>query len=249
MFRYLLALMRLFGMIFLTLWYLLPVLLVQWLGRGEKMAYALSNRKKWARKVNQMLGVNIEVASLPPPTDQPVIYISNHRSYFDPIATLCFIKAFPIAKAEVSAWPLVGFAARSTGILFVKRESRKSRAQTLGELSGKIREGFSILIYPEGTTSDQPGTKAFRKGAFRVAAAEGIPIIPVAVEYRDPKDYWINDDTFVDHFFRRFGLWRKEIRMAFGPILTGTVDTELMERTRSWINVQLLSQADHQKDN
>lgn len=234
---FLLSFLRLWVLLAITGWYLLPLLIRQWLG-GIDYQRALTVRSIWARKIMRPMGVIVEKRGEVP--DYPVIFISNHRSYFDPVVTLKYAKAFPIAKAEVSTWPLIGFAAKATGVLYVKREDKNSRRQALEDLWEHYQMGRSIYICPEGTTTGLPTTTIFRKGSFQIAARESITIIPIAIEYKDKRDYWIGSATFVPHFFKCFGKTRTYVRIRFGPPMTDSDPELLLQKTQNWINSQLL---------
>ncbi|MEY3053432.1 MAG: hypothetical protein RLY31_3217 [Bacteroidota bacterium] len=185
------------------------------------------------------LGLEIETEGSVPVGSGPVLLVGNHRSYLDPIIVLTVLRVLPIAKAEVSRWPLVGAAARATGIIFVWRERRDSRAAALQAMESKLRQGYSVLVYPEGTTHVNPYTSPFKAGAFRVAAAMDVPVVPVAIEYQDEGDAWVGDDTFVAHFLRTFGRRRSRVRIAYGPALTGADPAELSREARQWIDERL----------
>ncbi len=221
-----------------TLWYLAPLLLKSAL-MGHDMRRALRVRKRWARTVLRHLGVRILREGALPTHEGPALYVGNHRSYLDPIVVLHDVEALPVAKAEVASWPLIGFAARATGIMYVKRESKRSRFGTLMAIRQTLEAGHSVLLYPEGTTHLEPHTIAFRPGAFRVAAELGVPVVPVAIDYPDPANAWVGDATFVPHFLQAFAKKYLDVRIAYGPPLSDDDPRELVARTRAWIDGRL----------
>ena len=77
--------------------------------------------------------------------DGPAIFVQNHKSYFDPVTALKLVKAMPVSKAEVSTWPLIGFMADYTGVLFVKREDKQSRADTLKGMEEELAKEIIFL--------------------------------------------------------------------------------------------------------
>ncbi|MDP3312532.1 1-acyl-sn-glycerol-3-phosphate acyltransferase [Lutibacter sp.] len=174
------------------------------------------------------------------------LIVFNHRSYFDPLVILKDTLAFPVAKKEVDSWPLIGHVCRATGVIFVERESKKSRTQTLKEVRDILNQGFSILIAPEGTTHIEPLSIEFKPGAFLLAAELDVPVIPVAIDYKNINDAWIGNDTFVPHFFKCFGKWKTEINVSFlDPVKSASaeelitisknkIDTELIRFRKNW---------------
>ena len=220
-----------------ALYYLIPILIRAAI-KGDDLPYALYRRRRWAVVCSKLVGVNIDV-NAPPRVDVPTLYISNHRSYYDPVAVLRDIEALPVAKAEVSGWPFIGFAARSTGIMFVKRENRESRKLTVEAIEETLKGGHSVMVYPEGTTHTELKSMPFRLGAFRVAAALGTPVVPIAIEYSRPEDAWIGTDSFIPHFLKVFGRRRIYLKMRYGAPLMDDDPDRLAGRTQEWIDEQV----------
>ncbi len=204
---------------------------------GADLRAAMRVRRRWARRLLATLGVQMEVIGTPP--DFPALLVANHRAYIDPILMLCDLDALPVAKAEVANWPILGKGAALAGILYLRREHSGSRAQTLRQIEAKIQEGFSVILFPEGTTSALAGTLPFKKGAFQIAAKSGLPVVPVALCFDNEQDYWLGTETFLAHAARRFGVQTTIIRLCYGPAFQNTDAHGLSEEVRSWINIQL----------
>ncbi len=224
-----------FGLV--TMAYVTAFLLTK-LVKGSKKERALRWRRHMLRNLRPVIGV--EVVKEGTPYDGAAIFVSNHRSYFDPIVTLGDVIALPVAKAEVKKWPLIGFANQLVGILFVERKKPASRKATLLAMKQTLQAGHSVLIYPEGTTSGGRQMLELKKGAFRLAAESGFPVVPVALDYDDPREYWLGDDLFVPHFLARFGMRRKRIHTAYGPPIFSKDLEEIQQKTKIWINAKLL---------
>lgn len=206
--------------------------------RGPDLQRALSIRQFWVKRILRMLGVVIDKHSEPPSGHH--LYIGNHRSYIDPIVALLDVKALPVAKAEVADWPVIGYGAKVTGIMYVKRESKSSRAAVLAAMRETLNLGFSVLVYPEGTTHVLATTIDFRTGAFNMAAKEGFTIVPMAIDYADLRDSFIGNDTFVPHFLRCFGKPRTYVKIRYGkPIKSDNVE-EMVRTAKEWIDENML---------
>ncbi|MEY4203218.1 MAG: hypothetical protein RL013_921 [Bacteroidota bacterium] len=149
------------------------------------------------------------------------------------------VDAFPVAKAEIANWPVIGKGAAMAGILYLRREDARSRAGTLVQIQDVIEQGNQVIIFPEGTTSDLPGTLPFKPGVFRLAAKTGIPVVPVAISFNDPLDYWVGEEGFLSHAGRRFREKKIHITLHYGDKLTGSDAGELSYQARKWINSQL----------
>lgn len=171
----------------------------------------------------------------------PAIYISNHRCFSDPILALHYYYFLPIGKAEIEGYPLIGFAAEQTGILFVQRSDKSSRHAVKEAMRDKLRQRLNIFLCPEGTTSILQVTKEFKKGAFEIAAEENIPIVPMAMVYHQPElDFWIPGDSLLTHFFKQFGKWKTKVDIHFPPHAFQNRDPEWLRIScKEWIDQKL----------
>ncbi len=197
-------------------------------------------RRRWARNLLAGLGIKIETIGIPP--DFPCLIVCNHRSYLDPILLLCDVFAYPVAKAEVSNWPLIGKGAQMAGILYLRRENAGSRSGTLRQMQEKIESGFSIIIFPEGTTSGLKGTLPFKNGGFKMAAQAAIPVVPVALVFADERDFWVGKESFLQHAKRRFGEKQIKVKIFYGPAYKSLDPNELLLKSQTWIEMILASE-------
>jgi 1-acyl-sn-glycerol-3-phosphate acyltransferase len=167
------------------------------------------------------------------------IVMGNHRSYFDPAGVVYDVYGYPVAKAEVEKWPIIGFGAKLTGVVFVQRENKQSRAETLGAIKERIEQGWLVFLFPEGTTKGERLTTEFKIGGFNLAATNGYTIWPVAIEFDEPDNYWVNNELFIPHLFRQLSRKNMVMHLWYGPPMTGTDGKELMMRCRKWIDAKL----------
>ncbi len=197
--------------------------------------------QSWSASVLQRLGVDVKCSGTAPPAGS--LIFANHRSYIDIAVIAAHTPCSFLAKAEVSRWPLLGYGARRfANIVFVKRDSLASRSQSVMRVRSILDAGVSVVVFPEGTTSRGPGILPFRPGMFRLAAREGIPMVPVALDYEDPGDAWVGEDAFVGHFLRTFSKPRVVCRVCFGPVLKGLEWAELQNVAWHWINTVVRQQ-------
>lgn len=205
---------------------------------GKDMRRTLRIRQTWARTLLPHLGIKVHVEGIPP--DFPCILASNHRSYLDPAVLSHDVPGYGVAKASVASWPVIGWGARVAGVIFLKRESLTSRKLALDGIAEKVREGFPVILFVEGTTHTHPTTIEFKLGSFKLAANEGFVIVPAAVEFRSPEDYWTGSDTFLPHLWKRLKVKNKDVFVRYGPAIQGDDWEDLMRRTKSWIDSELL---------
>jgi lyso-ornithine lipid O-acyltransferase len=123
------------------------------------------------RLVCLILGLKIEVRG-ERSTDAPTLYVGNHVSYLD-IETLgSNIPASFVAKQEVATWPFFNVLAKLQRTVFVERSTRATR-ESRDSLIGRLESGDSLILFPEGTSSDGTRVLPFRSALF--AAAQVTP--------------------------------------------------------------------------
>jgi 1-acyl-sn-glycerol-3-phosphate acyltransferase len=111
------------------------------------------------------------------------IYMSNHQSNFDIPVLLGHLRVqFRwLAKMELFKIPIFGHAMRKAGYISIDRNNRESAFESLRVAAHKIKNGVSVMIFPEGTRSRDGKIRPFKKGGFVVAVDSGIPIVPIVI--------------------------------------------------------------------
>ena len=140
--------------------------------------------RPWARSILAVAGVSVRarggerLATL-----GPVLLLTNHQSLFD---VLALIVALPgqyrmIAKRELFAIPVFGWAISAAGFIAINRSDREQAFKGLDRAAEAMRRGRSIVIFVEGTRSRDGSLLPFKKGAFILALRSGRPIVPVTI--------------------------------------------------------------------
>jgi len=138
----------------------------------------------WGKTGLKLAGARVVAKGLEHiPQGQPVIFMANHQSNFD-IQTL--YAGLPVqfrwlAKKELFDVPGFGLAMKRAGYIPVDRGNRKKSIQSMAIAADKIRQGTSVIVFPEGTRSPDGRLLPFKKGGFMLALQSGAPIIPVAI--------------------------------------------------------------------
>jgi 1-acyl-sn-glycerol-3-phosphate acyltransferase len=138
----------------------------------------------WSKRLILPLAARVKITGLEHiPKKQPVIFMPNHQSYFDIPALIGYIPGTYrfIVKKEYYKIPVLGPYTKHSGHLSVDREAGTEAHKTLEEAKEMIKNGKSIIIFPEGTRSQTGALGKFKRGGFAVAFASGAPIIPVAI--------------------------------------------------------------------
>jgi len=139
----------------------------------------------WGRSCLRLAGLKLTVTGAEniPPTG-PAIYVSNHQSNFDiPI----FYAGLPIqfrwlAKQELFKVPLFGTAMKYCGYIPIDRSNRRKAMESLNLAAQRIKDGASVIIFPEGTRTADGRLQEFKKGALILAAKARVPVVPVTIK-------------------------------------------------------------------
>ncbi len=159
------------------------------------------------------------------------VLCSNHQSMADIIALYYLGHPFKwISKREVIFVPLIGLSMVLAGYIFLKRGDKTSIMRCMAKARAWLRGGVSIMMFPEGTRSVDGRLKAFKDGAFRMAAETGVPVIPIALD---------GPATLIRKGSLTFAA-RTAIQVRVGPpIVPKNASPEEVERlkreTREWI--------------
>ncbi len=114
---------------------------------------------------------------------RPAVFVFNHRNIFDvEIAAKLVHRDFgAVAKKELQKDPLFALASQFIEIAFVDRKDHLQALEALRPVTRLLSEGVSMLVAPEGTRVAAKGMGEFKKGAFRMAMAAGVPIVPIVI--------------------------------------------------------------------
>ena len=165
----------------------IPVLGIEWLiGKISKktMDYSSLRIVQWAFKVIvRLAGIELTVIGEENvPKDIPVLYIGNHRSFFDIVITYarCPRLTGYVAKDSMKKVPLLSVWMERLYCLFLNRTDIKEGLKTILTGIEQIKNGISMCIFPEGTRNkgdDETKLLPFKEGSFKMAEKTGCPII------------------------------------------------------------------------
>lgn len=177
---------------------------------------------RWMRSVARLVGMRLQVEGTPPCA--PTLLVANHLSYLDVLALSQVLDCAFVSKDDVAGWPLIGFASRHSRTIFIDRQSNRSLRRALEDIQQTIRDGLSVIVFPEGTTTAGTEVTRFRPSLLEFAVEERMPVHYAAIHYRtnggDPpaRDAvcWWGPMTFFPHFFNLFRLHGFEATVRFG---------------------------------
>lgn len=143
-------------------------------------------KRRWSRQLLDILGVKLGVrGAAPVETPQPALLVCNHISWLDVFVINALIPAVSVAKAEVRAWPLIGWLCARTETIFLARGSRSAARHALAAMVEKLLSGAPVAFFPEGTTSDGARVLPFHAALFQAAIEAKQPVQPLALSYVD----------------------------------------------------------------
>jgi 1-acyl-sn-glycerol-3-phosphate acyltransferase len=141
--------------------------------------------RMWARGILIVSRIKVTVNGLAniDPT-QSYVYMSNHQSNFDIPVLLGYlpVQFRWLAKAELFKIPIFGRAMRGAGYVKIDRFNQEAAFESINEAAGKMKNGVSVMIFPEGTRSLDGNIRSFKKGGFIMAVDAGVPIVPVVIK-------------------------------------------------------------------
>lgn len=176
--------------IFLIIFFILsiPAFFIEWLiGKCNRRARDISSLRivQGAFKIILFLaGTKVTVIGEEHvPKDAPVLYVGNHRGFFDILITYsrCPDLTGFVSKKEIEKVPLLSTWMKYLYCLFLDRNDIKEGLKTIMQGIEYVKRGISIFIFPEGTRSHSNTMLPFKEGSLKIAEKSGCPIIPVAM--------------------------------------------------------------------
>ncbi len=222
------------ALIFLLIFFIIsiPLFLVEYIiGRFNHKAKVASSQWIVARAFHVLLiicGVKRTVLGLENvPKDEAVLYIANHRSYFDVAVAYVSLPTLTgfMAKKEIGKVPILRTWMRFLQCLFLDREDIKQGLKTVLKGIEQVKSGYSVFISPEGTRNHDKEMLPFKEGSFKIAEKTGCAIVPIALSN--------TDDIFENHFPK---IKSTHVVMEFGkPIYPNRLDKEQRKFLGSYV--------------
>lgn len=115
---------------------------------------------------------------------RPAVFIFNHQSNADFLIAIKLIRtgARGVAKKELEKMPIVGQMLKASGTIFLDRTDKDKAIEAMQPAVESLKEGISVVIFPEGTRSYDYTLGTFKKGAFHLAMQAGVPLVPIILK-------------------------------------------------------------------
>lgn len=246
MFRFIIIVIYLILFLILTI----PVLLAEWIigkfnpGLKDRSSKAIVG---WGfRCINRLAGVNLIVRGKENiPLDTAVLYVGNHRSYFDIVLTLSIFPRVTgyVAKLEMRKWPLLNLWMKNIHCLFLDRDNIKEGLKTILKGAEEVKNGISLCIFPEGTRNKVDDTfLPFHDGSFKIAERGGVPVVPMVIinsagvfEDHLPK---VKKAKVVIEFLEPIYIdkMEKDVRKSLGSYVSGIISERYFELKKEFFS-------------
>ncbi len=176
----------------------------------------------WGRALVRILGLRVAVTGVPPAA--PALLVANHLSYVDILLLLRSVPARFVARADMAGWPGLGTLARLAGTHFVDRTRKRDLPRVIDAVVGSLRDGASVVFFPEATSSPGEEVLPFRASLFEASIRSGVPVSVASIHYevqgsRDTAAQWVcwwGAMTFPDHVYRLLQLPCVDAILRFG---------------------------------
>lgn len=149
----------------------------------------------WSRLLLTICGARLRVTGLPlppaiaqtgiEPGSRGRMLLANHISWIDPFALNASVPSRFVAKAEIRAWPLLGTLVTLVGALYIERGRRHAVASMNHRVRDRLKDGETVAVFPEGTTTDGRSLLPFHSNLVAPALDVGAECWPVALRYTE----------------------------------------------------------------
>lgn len=153
--------------------------------KAEADDYVAGIAVKWGRRLVKLAGGKVETRGLENiPRDEAVLFVSNHQGNFDiPILLHTAERKIGfLSKVEVKKIPLISVWMELLDCVFIDRKDRRKSVKAIREAAGKLVEGNSLVVFPEGTRSKGAELSEFKLGSLKLATLSKAVIIPVTID-------------------------------------------------------------------
>jgi len=186
-------------------------------------------RARWCRQALAMLGVQLRVVGAVPTNCH--LFAANHISWLDVIAIGAVLPCWYVSKDEIRAWPFFGWMAGANDTLFLRRRSARAVYQMNAAIRMRLEEGESVVVFPEGTTTDGTKVLPFYPALFQPAIDTAMPVLPLAISYLDDTSAaatavaYIDDEPAWTSLRAVLDAPRTEVRLELDQALAGEKHT------------------------
>ena len=177
--------------------------------------------------IRKIFGIKLKVSG--EQETKRVMFISNHISYLDIIILGSLVNAVFVAKSDIRNWPIINKLCMLGKTIFVERENRRSVKKQAVLIKENMENGFNVILFPEGTSSDGSKVLSFKSSLFEVVDHKELrnyKLQPISISYNKldglplvkthrPFLAWFGAMNLAPHFWQFLGLGTSEVNISF----------------------------------
>lgn len=188
----------------------------------------IENISRYSHLSLKQMNISVETIGHDPKKfkNKNYLFISNHMSYLDILCLSSIHPAMFITSVDMGEAFFLGRMAELGGSLFVERRNRSKIERDIESIATALREGFDVVLYPEGTSSSGEKVLPFKKSLLMAAVKAQVDILPVVIKYAEingerfseknrDKVCWYGDMDFGPHFLGVLGLESVKVVIEF----------------------------------
>ena len=141
-------------------------------------------RATWSALLVRVMGIRIEADMRH--ADSGSLIVANHISWIDIFVINAIRPSCFVAKEEIKRWPVFGWLASQHDTLFIQRGSALQARLANERIASLLGKGKTVVIFPEGTTTDGQAVLPFRPALLQSALDASRPIVPTSISYWEP---------------------------------------------------------------
>jgi len=181
---------------------------------------------KMCRIALKLFGVNVSSQGVQYLEPAGKLILSNHMSYLDIMIYASIKPSVFISSVDMGQVPFLGFVAKIGGTFFVERRNPKLIKLEIDKISALINEGFNVVLFPEGTSTDGSHILPFRSSLLASASASGVAVVPACIKYEFINNHrfskancdsvcWYGDMSFAPHLWNFLKINRVDSKATF----------------------------------
>jgi 1-acyl-sn-glycerol-3-phosphate acyltransferase len=159
--------------------------------------FATKMLRAWGRDTSRMIGAQIHVIGQRP--SEPCFFVCNHLSYYDIVLLAGELGGLFVAKSEVRQWPLLGPVSRLMGSIYIQRESAKDIVRANQQIDQAIKEGKTIILFPEATSTRGDRLQPINAPLLKAASDHQLPVYCGTIYYEALDGYPPASDSVCWH--------------------------------------------------
>lgn len=194
----------------------------------RRRRYYIENITRYASRALKAMSFEVEAAGVEGKFEggKNYLIVSNHMSYIDVLCLSSVHSSMFVTSKDMGENFFLGTLAELGGSVFIERRHRGQVERDLSQISEALRQGFDVVLYPEGTSTNGETVLPFKKSLLMAAVEAGVDILPMTVKYThingEPfskanadKVCWYGDMTFAPHLMALFGVKSVKAKLEF----------------------------------